>query len=219
MVTLHFINIMMHGKRMDTKYNKDHDVTTPVGLQLALDLRSLLGVGCPDQMSPECGSFSTLCAYHHKRNADNAFLGDESRQFVVTGNRQMEVASLFYFLSHICDALPSYEQSVGSCQPNAGSMATVLQFTRSSRVSFSHAKFGSKNTKRFQFWSTNGKFTQFLQPGQDMHVKKVSKDKVERLVTRSGKKFTGVGKRLKASEHYSAGLGHHFAMAYAKLVQ
>ena len=78
-----------HGYRcaaFDKIYSSAHDMLSASGLRLFLDALTSTRKRGMNWWGTKCSSFVSLCASVSQRNAFNAWLGDQTRFFVVEGN-------------------------------------------------------------------------------------------------------------------------------------
>lgn len=66
-------------------------------------------------MGPPCNSFVWMSSSHHKRNEENGFQGDWSRDQVHAGNLQVDVAVFFFAFAYMEGIVPALENPLHSC--------------------------------------------------------------------------------------------------------
>ena len=141
----------MNAVQFDKAIHSSHDVLSPRGLRLLLDALADTRPRGLTWFATQCSSFGPLCA-GACRNAGNGWLGDTSRAFVRDGNAQMEVTSLVFFLSWLCECEPVLEQPATSVLPKLQPLSTVLEFTAASRTRCFLGQFGAASAKPLQLW-------------------------------------------------------------------
>ena len=87
---------------------------------------------------------------HSRRYESNSYLGDESRQFVRTGNKLMEVSAMLYFLTHLMSNIAILEQPKDSVMPQCSTMKLVLEFSFSHHIKTCGSAFGTRSQKPWQ---------------------------------------------------------------------
>ena len=83
----------MFGATLDIDYTPDHNMMTATGLRVMIDCISKSKVGALNWWGTKCSSHVRACYYHHQRNEDNGFWGNQSLDWVRDGNLQ-QVAML-----------------------------------------------------------------------------------------------------------------------------
>lgn len=192
-------------KRFDKTYSPMHDCLHPHGLRLWLDELCRSADKCLVWNGTQCSSFVPLCVHQSKRRPENKFLGDESRAFVRTGNEQMRVLSLIFFVASVLGCMVVLEQPLGSCLPRIELLRLVLQFTRSKRTVTWLGHFGGTTAKPLQLWHTHAAYAQLHRKRPRGHFRV--------LTVRKGKRYSGKRACLKASQVYTL----EFAEAVANI--
>ena len=96
------------------------------GLRLAIlcllhtSVESMVWFGTP------CSSWSVMCMVHCRRYESNFYLGDESRQFVRTSDKLMEVSAMLYFLTHLMSNIAKLEEPKDCVMPKCSTMKLVF---------------------------------------------------------------------------------------------
>jgi hypothetical protein len=153
-----------------------------------------------------CSSHIGLCRAQSLRKASNGFVGDESRQFVSSGNRQMRVASLLYYMSGALGNITVLEQPVGSTLPRMQPMALVLETLQCKKTVTWLGQFGAPSPKPLQLWHSHPIFRMLGRPRPAG---------LTSLTQRNGTRFTGKPQELAKSQEYT----ERFAKAVALAVQ
>ena len=192
--------------RFDKKYSPAHDCATPAGLRLWFEELCCSAEMCFVWLGTVCSSHSGLCRAQSLRKASNGFLGDESRQFVSSGNRQMRVASLLYYISGMLGNITVLEQPVGSTLPRMQPLALVLQTLQCKKTVTWLGQFGAPSPKPLQLWHSHPAFQMLRRPRPAG---------LTPLTQRNGTRFTGKRQELAKSQEYT----DHFAKAVAEAVQ
>ena len=210
MLTLQCLLLGLRGCGLDKVYGIGQDNTTTMGLRLWFNELTRTAAGGLLWFGTQCSSFSAMCSSNHRRKASNNFLGDPSEasaDFVMDGNDQMILTSILWLLGHLLDCSCCLEQPLGSVMPQAPPLSTVLKFVQAERVVTWHSAFGAPSAKPLQLWSNNPVV-------QTLRRKKPTGMKLKPLATRGGGTFSGVGRRLKGSECYTAEFGKAVAEAF-----
>ena len=155
MVTLQNLIAGFHGVGLDKIYDRSQDNTTGPGLRLWINEFSLTKVGAFVWFGTQCSSYTALCKNNSQRGAANLFLGDESKEFVKTGNTQMTITALLMLVSFLVENLAVLEQSAGSTMPKTPPLNVVLKFANAKRVVTWHGAFGAATAKPLQIWSNS----------------------------------------------------------------
>jgi len=100
---------------VDTQMHNGHDMTTLNGFRKALELVRRLRRGGLLMMGPPCNSFAWMSSSHHKRNEENGFQGDWTRDQVHAGNLQVDVAAFFFAFAYMEGIAPALENPLHSC--------------------------------------------------------------------------------------------------------
>jgi hypothetical protein len=155
MVTLQNLIAGFNGVGLDKIYDRSQDNSTGPGLRLWINEFSLTKLGALTWFGTQCSSFTALCKKQSQRWAENSFLGDESKEFVKTGNMQMTITALLMLVSFLVENVAVLEQSAGSTMPKTPPLNVVLRFASAKRVVTWHGAFGAATAKPLQIWSNN----------------------------------------------------------------
>lgn len=205
--------------RLDIKHTSQHDCSTGQGLRLWLLTLCHVRRGGLLWCGTQCSSFLRMCMSKSNRRPCNGYYGDESRPFVVEGNRQMQVASLMIFVGWVLGLEFVLEQPVQSVLPLIEPLRGVLTFVGAVQVKtfLGHEDFGGDSVKPLQLWAANDKFAALARK-QTRRKQPLCQHRVQpqvRLVTRlPGNKFRGNPDALKSSQVYP----ERFCSEVARLV-
>ncbi len=103
MVSLQNLIAGFNGVGLDKIYDRSQDNSTGPGLRLWINELSLTKLGALGWFGTQCSSFTALCKNQSQRWAENSFLGDESKEFVKTGNMQMTITALLMLVSFLVE--------------------------------------------------------------------------------------------------------------------
>ena len=198
--------------RFDTTYDSKHNCTEPLGLRLWLDHLSLGVHGCSVWLGTECSSFVDLCLRYSNRRPENKYIGDESREFVRSGNAKMHVTSLIYLVAYLVGFAPCVEQPLTSCQFRIHPLADVLEFTRSKRTATWLGAFGGDTPKGIQLVHTDpslGALRRKKPRGNDQALCATE------LRTDGSRAYSGNKIKLKQSQAYPLQFAKHVALLTA----
>ena len=196
------------GLAFDSAYHCDHDCVASQGLRLWIDSMSQTVEESMEWFGTKCSSWVVLCRKPSKRCLANQYLGNLSKQWVLTGNTHMTITALMMYLSFLMRNIPVLEQPANSCMPKAEPLCGVLLFMRAKRVHTWHGSFGGPSPKPLQLLSPSG------------HLRHMKRTKpkatalASNLVRKHGennKKLTGLKASLVASQQYSAQFGVAFS--------
>ena len=150
------------GLSFDHEHNRHHDLCMADGLRLAIlcllhtSVESLVWFGTP------CSAWSVMCMVHSRRYESHSYLGDESRQFVRTGNKLMEVSAMLYFLTHLVSNIAILEQPKDSVMPKCSTMKLVLEFSFSHHIKTYGSAFETRSQKPWPIWSDDGSIARLI---------------------------------------------------------
>ena len=196
-----------HGCAFDILFEEGHDVLSSDGLKLWIESLCLTRDRALVWIATTCSSFISLCISVSKRNAENHWMGDHSRDFVLNGNCQMIVSALMYFLSRLLGNVTLLEQPLNSSLPNTPLMSSVLTFCSSMKVVTYLGSYGGKTAKPLQVWSSSVTF-------QDLHRPR-PEGLTESLVERGQNgSFTGKKAALEESGVYPPAFGAKVASLF-----
>ena len=202
-LTCEHVKLGLTCSRFDTVYSLQHDCTTSTGLRLWLEELCRTADSSLTWMGTTCSSFVPLCVSQSKRRRENGFRGDETRPFVQSGNEQMCVASLVFFLSWLMGNSPMLEQPMSSVMPKLQPLALVLQFTGAARTVTWLGHFGGDSPKPLQLWHSNAAYQELgRRRPHGAHAASLGF-----LTTRKGRKFSGRPILLKQSQEYPSAFG------------
>ena len=194
------LRVGMKGLAFDKIYDKEHDMTTAIGLRLWIDSLSQTRKNSLAWFGTTCSPFVSLCKAQSKRRADNGYLGDTSRRFVVIGNLQMQVTSLLMFLSWLFGNVPVLEQPLNSVMPLCEPLKGTLSYIKAHKIVTWHGAFGGGSHKPLQLWTPGAAMTA-------MRRRRPRRSNGPALYWQVGKKYYGKKSALKASQAYSAAFG------------
>ena len=103
--------------RIDILFEEGHGALSSGGLKLFILALCLTTEQALVWIATQCSSFVSLCVSVSKRKAQNCWMGDQSREFVLNGNCQMIVSALIYFLSRLLGNVTLLEQPLNSSLP------------------------------------------------------------------------------------------------------
>lgn len=152
----------LHGAAFDVTYSSAHDVLNASGLRLYVDACLSSASKCLAWFAVQCSSFVGLCISNSKRGPENAFMGDQSREFVQVGNSLMIVTAFLLFLCRLCNITTCLEQPLNSCLPKCPAMSSVLQFCRMGKFVTYLGAFGGKSAKPLQIWTSSAAFSHLV---------------------------------------------------------
>ena len=197
---------LRHGltcRRFDKAYHSTHDCLTPHGLRLWLYELCRSALGCLVWNGTQCSSFVALCRHQSQRRESKSYLGDEAREFVRQGNAQMRVLSLIVLLSCVLGNKVVVEQPMSSCLPLIEPLRSLLQFSRCTRTTTWLGCFGGETPKPLQLWHSC--------PAYAALRRKRPPGCFGQLTVRTGRKYSGKPKALKASQAYPTAFGREVA--------
>jgi hypothetical protein len=213
-ITRHHIERGLKAAQFDKEIAKSHDCLSPVGAHHWIEASLASEEGCVTWYGTQCSPFVPLCRKHHQRSPANGYLGNTSLQFVVTGNKQMVVTSLVYFLACLLRNEPILEQPLGSDLPKIRPLKTVLDFTDSQKTITWLIAFGASSPKPLQLWHINCAFKR-LRRAKPKGLGHESLVKVG--VKGSRKTYSGRPKALKQSQAYPNAFGAEVAAVTATI--
>ena len=138
---------------------------------------------------------------HSRRYESNSYLGDESRQFVRTGNKLMEVSAMLYFLTHLMSNIAILEQPKDSVMPQCSTMKLVLEFSFSHHIKTCGSAFGTRSQKPWQIWSNDGSIARLIRRRPDIECEPLADH------GHNGS-FTGNQDTMRDSQVYPPAFGH-----------
>ena len=185
------------GCSFDLIHSEEHDVLTAPGLRLWLTAYCAVqqhGLVC---LGVECSSFVVLSRSQSLRSSENAFNGDETKDFAQTGNALASIGALIMLLCKLLDCVCVVEQPLNSCLLQSQPFKGVCMFCEARAVHTYHRAFGGETLKPLQLWTWAEAF-QLLRRARPPGAAVAS------LATRdSNGRFTGVRQMLKASQAYT----------------
>lgn len=197
---------------MDKTLNPEHNVLEAPGLRLALLLLTATVPGALGWLGSPCNSYVVLCRAQSLRSADNMYLGDESKYFVLEGNCLGDISALLVLLGVMTLLRFGLEQPQNSVLPYSGCMAAVLRYVEAEQTLTYHYCFGGETLKPLQLWSCDPFICALGRPKPSCcyHVGEESG-----LVSRDNEGgFTGHKERLKESQAYSKEFGRAIVRAF-----
>ena len=201
----------MQCAALDKVYDGQPDCLTPDGLHRWVDELCFLDKSGLAWFGTQCSSFVLLCKKQSARNPSNAWIGDESCQFVKDGNKLMHITAMLYLVAHMNGCNCVLEQPGSSVLPRLQPLSTVLTWTQAAKTSTWHGSFGGDSPKPLQLWHTHPEY-RLLSRKRPLGM--------QGLTTRKPKEdgsiaYTGKLKALKASQCY----GVEFSRAVAGITQ
>lgn len=198
----------LNGRALDNEYTQQHDVLTPDGLRLWLDIMSTVRFGGFIWLGTKCSSFVQLCLSQSMRQSANSYLGDEGKEFVRQGNLLMSITALIMLIARWSGAVAILEQPVNSRMPLCPPLNGVLKFVKAERVVTYHKSFGAKTLKPLQLLSSSSCIGSLRRPRPPPDAQSAM------LTRRQGSSYTGKKKQLVKSQAYTAEFGN----AVAKMI-
>ena len=104
----------LSGVSLDKDYGEHQNILTGHGLVLALLALTATVPGALWWTGLPCSSFVILCVSVSQRCAENDFLGDESKDFVLEGNTIGDLSALLQFLAYMVQCNDGMEQPASS---------------------------------------------------------------------------------------------------------
>ena len=198
-----------HGCAFDILFEEGHDALSSGGLKVFILALCLTTEQALVWIATQCSSFVSLCVSVSKRKAQNCWMGDQSREFVLNGNCQMIVSALLYFLSRLLGNVTLLEQPLNSSLPNTPLMASVLTFCSSTKVVTHLGSYGAKTAKPLQVWSSSVTFEDLYRPRPE--------GLTESLVVKGDNgSFTGKKDALEDSSVYPPAFGAKVASLFER---
>ena len=196
-LTKEFIRVGQRCFRLDKAYSNHHSCSTAEGLRLWLVTLCSVRRGGLIWCGTQCSSFLRMCMSRSKRTAENAYLGDTSRAFVVEGNRQMVVLSIIAFVALLVGVDFILEQPTQSLLPCMEPLKSTLAFIGATRTVTWLGEFGAESPKPLQLLHSSSKYAALARTRPRPSEEKISL--VEKL---PGGKFRGKPDALKKSQVY-----------------
>ena len=203
----------LQGVSLDIQHNPGHNVLLPEGLLLWIAALTSTAAGALSWIGCPCNSFVILCRAQSMRMAENLWLGDQSKFFVLEGNTLADISGMLLWLSWMLCLSPALEQPENSCLPHTAAMEAVMRYIAAHRVVTYHFAFGGPTLKPLQLWSSSD-FINELERDRPMVYNQDGG-----LVTRDADgSFTGDKERLKESQAYSKMFGRAIISAFLRTI-
>ena len=192
----------LSGVSLDKDYGEHQNILTGHGLVLALLALTATVPGALWWTGLPCSSFVILCVSVSQRCAENDFLGDESKDFVLEGNTIGDLSALLQFLAYMVQCNDGMEQPASSVYPETPCCKAVLRHIQAHKTVTYHWCFGGPTLKPLQLWSSKD------------YMKRMHRERpwipggLEALATRDERGgFTGNKERLRESQMYTPMFG------------